>query len=201
MATIPILSMRSSIDRRYILGLTVRVCGVAGVLGFLMATAVGYLGANQADIQSATAKSSVPSISPSLVMFDQRQDRLDRSRQRAAKADMLVGPMPAPGSTHFLTRKQISTAEIPTASELNEPIHLAPWLEGETMTLSEVLVPEPLVPRAPDLLDARLPKPSLLDRFHAGSSQQGSRRVGSTVGTAGRAASGVAGKATGALGL
>jgi hypothetical protein len=196
--------MRSPIDRRYILGLTVkilRVCGVAGVVGFLTATAVGYLGANQADIQAANAKIEVPSISPSLVMFDQRQDRLDQSRQRAAKADMLVGPLPARESTHFLTQKQISTVEIPTASELNEPIHLAPWLEGETMTISEAIVPEPLVPRAPDLLDSRLPQPSLLGRFHAGSSHQGSRRVGSTVGTAGSAASGVAGKATGALGL
>ena len=196
--------MRLSIDRRYVLELTVkilRMCGVAGLVGFLMATAVGYLGANQADIRSATAKISVPSISPSLVMLEQRQDRLDQSQQRAAKADMLVGPMPAPESTHFLTQKQISTVEIPAASELNEPIHLVPWLEGETVTLSEVIVPEPLAQQAPDLLDTRLPQPSLLNRFHAGSSQQGSRRVGSTVGTAGRAASGVASKAAGALGL
>jgi hypothetical protein len=196
--------MRLSIDRRYILGLTVkilRVCGVSGLVGFLMATAVGYLGANQTALQPATAKISVPSISPSLVMFDHRQDRLDQSQQRAAKADILVGPMPAPESTHFLTQKQISTVEIPTASQLDEPIHLAPWLEGETMTLSEVIVPEPLVPRAPDLLDTRLPRPSLLDRFQAGSSQQGSRRVGSTAGTAGKPAAGVAGKAAGALGL
>ena len=195
--------MRLSIDRRYFLGLTVkilRVCGVAGLVGFLIATAVGYLGANQADVQSATAKISVPSISPSLVMFDHRQDRLDQSRQRTAKADMLVGPMPAPKSTHFLTQKQISTVEIPAASELNAPIHLAPWLEGETMTLSEITVPEPLVQRSPDLLDTRLPQPSLLDRFQAGRSQQGPR-VGSTVGTAGRGAAGVAGKTTGALGL
>jgi hypothetical protein len=196
--------MRLSIDRRYILGLTVkilRVCGVAGVVGFLVATTVGYIGANQPDVQSATAKIGVPRISPSLVMFGQRQDRLDQSRQRTAKADILVGPLPARESTHFLTQKQISTVEIPTASELNEPIHLAPWLEGETMTVSEAIAPEPLVPRAPDLLDPRLPQPSLPDRSHAGSSQQGSSRVGSTVGTAGRAASGVAGKATGALGL
>jgi hypothetical protein len=196
--------MRLSIDRRYILGLTVmilRVCGVAGLVGFLMATAVGYLGANQADIQSATAKISVPSISPSLVMFDHRQDRLDQSRQRAAKADMLVGPMPAPESTHFLTQKQTTPVEIPAASELNDPIHLAPWLEGETMTMSEVIAPEPSVQRAPDLLDTRLPKPSLLDRFQAGSTQQESRRVGATVGTAGGSTSDVAGKAAGALGL
>jgi hypothetical protein len=195
--------MRSSIDGRYILGLTVkivRVCGVAGLVGFLMATAVGYLGANQAAIQTATAKISVPSTSPSSVMFDHRQDRLDRSQQRAAKADILVSPMPAPESTHFLTQKQLPTVEIPAVSQLDEPIHLAPWLEGETMTLSEVIVPEPLVPRTPDLLDTRLPRP-LLDRFQAGSSQQGSRRVGSTAGTAGKPAAGVAGKAAGALGL
>jgi hypothetical protein len=195
--------MCSSIDRRYILGLTVkilRVCGVAGLVGFLMATAVGYLGANQADIQPTTTKTDAPGTSQTLVMFNQRQDRLDQSRQRAAKADMLVGPMPAPESTHFLTQKQIDTVEIPATSEFNEPIHLAPWLEGETMTLSEAIAPEPLVPQAPDLLDTRLSRPSLLDRFQAGRSPQGSR-VGSTVGTAGRAAGGVAGKTTGALGL
>jgi hypothetical protein len=196
--------MRLSIDRRCILGLTVkilRVCGVAGLVGFLMATAVDYLGANQADIQSTTTKISVPSISPSLVMFDQRQDRLDQSRQRAEKADMLVGPMPASESTHFLAQKQIGTAEIKAVSQLDEPIHLAPWLEGETMTLSEAIPPEPLVPQTPDLLDPRLPRPSLHDRFQAGLSQQSSKGAGSAVGTAGRAASGVAGKTTGALGL
>src|SRR5688572_21862715 len=124
--------MRSSIDRRYIMGLTVkilRVCGVAGFVGFLLATAVSYLGANKTDIQALTTKISVPSPSPSVVMFDQRQDRLDQSRQRAAKADMLYDA--APESTHFLTQKQIANVEIPTASELNEPLPLAPWLEGE----------------------------------------------------------------------
>lgn len=196
--------MRSSINRRFILGLTVkilRVCGVAGLVGFLLATAVGYLGANQADNRALTTEISVPSTSPSMVMFDQRQDRLDQSRQRAAKADMLYDPMPASESTHFLTQKQITTVEIPATSELNEPLHLAPWLEGETMTFSEATAPGPVGLITPEVLDTRLTRPSPIARFKAPNSQQRSGGIGSTVGTSGRAASGVAGKATGALGL
>jgi hypothetical protein len=195
--------MRSSINRRFILGLTVkilRVCGAAGLVGLLLATAVGYLGANQADNRASTTEISVLSTSPSTVMFDQRQDRLDQSRQRAAKADMLYDPMPASESTHFLTQKQITTVEIPAASELNEPLHLAPWLEGETVTFSEATAPGP-VGLITEVLDTRLTRLSPIDGFKASNSQQRSRGVGSTVGTSGRAASGVASKATGALGL
>lgn len=139
--------MGSAIDRSYILGLTVktlRVCGVAGLVGIAVATAVGQLGANQADIKATSPKVNVPSTSPSKMVLDLRQDRLDQSRQRAAKVDRQ--PMPAPVSTHFVTQKPITTVEIPDVPQLSEPVHLAPWLEGETMTLSEAIAPESAVP-------------------------------------------------------
>jgi hypothetical protein len=92
--------------------------------------------------------------------------------------------------------------EIPAASELDESLHLVPWLEGQTMTMSDAIAPEPVViPGTPDRLDARLPRPSLIKGLKVGNSQQQSRGVGQSVGPAGRAASSVPGKLTGAPGL
>lgn len=196
--------MRSSINRRFVLGLTVkilRVCGVAGLVGLLLATAVGYLGAKKADNPALTTEISVPRTSSSLVIFDQRQDRLDKSRQRTAKADMLYEPLSAAEATQFLAQKQINRMEISAASELDEPFHLAPGLERETMTFSEATVPDAVDLITPEVLNDRLTTPPPIDDFRAPSLQQRSRATGSTVRRSGRAASGVAGKATGAFGL
>jgi hypothetical protein len=202
--------MSSSIDLRYILRPIVkspRVCGVAGVMGFLLATAAGYLGANQADIRATTTKTD-PGTSPSL--SDQRQDRLDPPRQWATKTDRLHDPVPASKSS-LPTQKHITIVETPAAPEFNEPLHLVPWLEGETVTLSGPAPSEPVSPITPDLLDKRLIEPAPVAGLKATNSQQGSSGLASaasrTSGVAGRAsgvagrASGVAGRASGGLGL
>ena len=120
--------MRPSIDKRFIVGLAVkvlRVSGVAGLVGFLLATAIAHFGANEADFENPVKQIDIPSASSSLVMLDQRRDRSDRSEPKLAKADLLREILPAPESTG-ITQMPTANAEIPAASELGEPLRLAP---------------------------------------------------------------------------
>jgi hypothetical protein len=110
--------MRSSIKRRYVLQLTIktlRVCGVAGLVGFLLATAIDQIGANRAVF--GTTKISVPAVP--VVTFDRRQDRSDQSEQQTAKTGMLMDLRPAQGSTHFITEAPVTAVAITKLPALN----------------------------------------------------------------------------------
>jgi hypothetical protein len=118
--------MCSSINRHYILQLTIktlRVCGVAGLIGFLLAAAIDQIGANRAVFQAPTTKISVPAVL--VATFDRRQDRSDQSEQQTAKADMLGDSRPARGSTHFITEAPVTNVENTDLPALNGPMWTA----------------------------------------------------------------------------
>jgi hypothetical protein len=136
--------MRLLSDKGYMVGLTVRilrVSGVAGLVGFLLATVVNHLGANQADIQATIIQVDIPNASFPSVTSHQRHDRLDQPGQPAAKADL----------------EKMSAAEStsPDVPEIGEPQHLAPWLGDETamdsLITAEGAGPATLI--APDVRD------------------------------------------------
>jgi hypothetical protein len=117
--------MRSSIYEHYVWHLTIktlRVCGAAGLIGFLLATAIDQIGANRAVLQALTTKISVPEVP--VPTFDRRQDRADQSEQ-PAKADMLIGLGPARLSTHFITEAPVTNVEISGLAALDGPMWTA----------------------------------------------------------------------------
>jgi hypothetical protein len=118
--------MRSSINKHCILQLTIktlRVCGVAGLIGFLLATAIDQIGANRAVFQAPTTEISVPAVP--VAAFDRRQDRSNRSEQQTAKADMLGDSRPARESTHFIIEAPVPDVEITDVPALNAPMWTA----------------------------------------------------------------------------
>ena len=118
--------MRTSINEHYVLQLTIktlRVCGVAGLIGFLLATAIDQIGANRAVFQAPTTKISVPAVT--VAAFDRGQDRSDQSEQQAAKADMLMDSRPARESTHFITEARGTAVATTDPSALNGPMPTA----------------------------------------------------------------------------
>jgi hypothetical protein len=190
--------MRSSINRPSILRLTIktlRVCGVAGLCGFLLATAIDQLGANQADIQAPTIKINVPKLRPPVAPFDRRQDRSAQSDQQTAKADMLI-MMPAGVSTHFINVAQVTDVEIADLPALNSPMRLAPWVDG--VTTGDAAATRPVNQITPDWRN--MPTGAAPINGLA-SNLQGRLERGSTADRSGKAASGLAGRAVGAFGI
>jgi hypothetical protein len=176
------------------------VSGLAGLLGFLLATAVGHLSANQSDIGNAAKQVDTPSASAPLVMLHQRRDRLDRSKQPAVKADLLLDIMPASRTTDSLKQTPITRVEISSAPALERPRSLASWLEDETTvdTLTSAADRGPVVLIAPDMIDVETEGRLPLSETETVSSQHA---TGGTAGRAGKAASSLADRATGALGF
>jgi hypothetical protein len=192
--------MCSSINRHYILQLTIktlRVCGVAGLIGFLLATAIDQIGANRAVIRAPTTKITVPRFPPPVATFDRRQDRSAQSEQQTAKADMLIGSRPARGSTHFITEAQVTNLEIADLPAFNGPMRLGPWVDG--VTTLDAAATGPVSQITPDLRDA--PSTGAAPINGLASNLQGPSGRGSTADRPGRAASGLAGKAAGAFGI
>lgn len=176
------------------------VSGVAGLFGFLLATAVGHLGANQSDIGNAAKQVDTPSASAPLVMLHQRRDRLDQSKQPASKADLLLEIMPSSRTTRALKQTPITRVEISPAPALERPRSLASWLEDETTvhTLTSAADRGPVVLIAPDMIDVETEGRLPLSETETVSSQHA---TGGTAGRAGKAASSPADRATGALGF
>ena len=118
--------MRSSINRHYVLQLTIktlRVCGVAGLVGFLLATAIDQIGANRAVFQARTTQISVPAVP--VATFDRRKDRSDQSEQQTAKSDMLMDLRLARQSTHFITEAPVTAVATTKLPALNGPMWTA----------------------------------------------------------------------------
>lgn len=195
--------MRSSWHSAFNLELTQNilwVSGLAGLFGFFLATAVGHLGANQSDIGNAAKQIDTPSASAPLVMLHQRRDRLDRSKQPAVKADLLLDIMPASRTTDSLKQTPITRVEISPAPALERPRSLASWLEDETTvhTLTSAADRGPVVLIAPDMIDVETEGRLPLSETETVSSQYS---TGGTAGRAGEATSSLADRATGALGF
>jgi hypothetical protein len=191
--------MRSLINRHYILQLTIktlRVCGVAGLIGFFLATAIDQVGANRAVFQAPTTKISVPAVP--VATFDRRQDRSDQLEQQTAKADMLMESRSARESTHFITEAPVTNSEITDLpATLNSPMRLGPWVDG--VTTLDAAATGPVSQITPDLRDA--PPTGAAPINGLASNLQGPSGRGSTADRPGRAASGLAGKAAGAFGI
>jgi hypothetical protein len=192
--------MCSSINRHYILQLTIktlRVCGVAGLVGFLFATAIDQIGANRAVFQAPTTKINVPGFPSPVATFDRRQDRSDQSEQQTAKADMLIDSRPPRGSIHFIIEAPVTNVEISDFPALDGPMRPGPWVDR--VTILDAAATGPVSQITPDLRDA---PPIGATPFNGLAFKlQGPSGRGSTADRPGRAASGLVSKATGAFGI
>jgi hypothetical protein len=192
--------MCSSINRHYILQLTIktlRVCGVAGFVGFLLATAIDQIGANRAVFQAPTTKINIPRFPTPVATVNRRHDRADHLDQQSAKADMLMDLRPAGESTHFITEAPVTNVEVTDLPALNGPMRLGSWV-GELTTL-DAAATGPIGQIAPDLRDA--PPSGTPPTKGLAFNAQGPSGKGSTADRPRNAASGLAGKAAGAFGI
>ena len=189
--------MRSSINRHYVLQLaikTLRVCGGAGLIGFLLAIAIDQIGANRAVFRATTTKISVPEVP--VTTFDRRHDRV-HSEQQSAKADMLRDLRPAGESTHFITEAPVTNVEVTDLPALNGQMRLGSWVEE--VTTFDAAATGPIGQIAPDLRD--VPPSGTAATKGLAFNLQGPSGKGSTADRPGKAASGLAGRAIGAFGI
>jgi hypothetical protein len=186
----------------------VGACVLAGCLGmgiaFLAAVVTGRTSVSEPAFQLADTKLDYVAVAPLLVTFDRRSDRLDHAPRRAAKADFLAEVV---DSLDRSQRQLKSTQPIKTYIA-DSVTAVADHVSGRVASL---LPDEASVPGiATDLGTGpvSLISPAFDAAMSEGTQQTQGRRpdpqtrgLGRTAAGAARSVSGVAGRATGALGL
>jgi hypothetical protein len=192
------------------------------LVGLVIAFVLAESPATDANVPIPTSTNSAiqteaPKQLPVTVTINQRHDRLDISKHRMAKSNLLSDPVAPPREARALKKLPLMTSELVTALMpiVQRPVDLSgpqalisPLLEQKMLPSStDTILSGPLNLVAPDVLGADTNGPVMSRTF--GSPGLGQRSgpaagiagAGGVASGAGRAASGIGGRATGALGL
>jgi hypothetical protein len=186
----------------------VGACILAGLIGmgiaFLAAIVTGRTSVSEAAFQFADTRADLPAAAPPMVMLDRLRDRLDHPPRRAAKADFLAEVVVPQDRTQrqLKSARQAQTyiAEYVKAVADTVPGRLASLLPDEvpirSITSEAGAGPVPLIAPA---FEAAMSQGT--QRTQSARPDRQSGDLGRTAAGAARSVSGVAGRATGALGL
>jgi hypothetical protein len=186
----------------------------------LVGLAIAFVFAESTDanvpITNSVIHTEAPEQLPTSVPINQRRDRLNTSEHRITKSNLLSDPVALPKEGRTLKKPPSITPELTSLvppvqrpADLSGPqVLVTPLLEQRALPSSEdTIFSGPLNLVAPDVLGADTNGRLMSGTF--GSSGLGQRSgpaasmagAGGGASSAGRAASGIGGRATGALGL